>query len=137
MHLLLETKLLKNGYIIIYDNDFQGTLEGNDSFKAWYEDFLLQYPRPQRDNPQLDQNELGQDGFTLEMSETYDNKIKYDLNNFVEYLLTLSNMTVALKTESRDKIFNWLLTSLKPFFNNDKCSFEFGGYIWYIKYNGA
>ncbi len=122
--------------IVIYDNNILGEMENNTSFSHWYENvFLTKYPKPPRDESPLEEELLSKYGFELEHEEQYTNKIVFSLERFISYLLTQSNITVALNkaTINKEKVISWLESSLIDYFGSTEKVLLFGGYIWFIR----
>jgi SAM-dependent methyltransferase len=128
------------GFVVIYDNDIIGVMEEDNLFEKWYRSaYLEKFPRPPRDESPILEKEAAGYGFNLEFSENYTNQIQFKMNDFLKYLFTQSNITSALdkKLEAAENIKKWLSSSLSPFFNSQKKSIRFGGYIWYLKKKAA
>ncbi len=77
--------LKSQGYIVIYDNDILGEMVGEPSFTYWYHNiFLNVYPRPPRNESLLENELLNRYGFKVEYSERYTNRIRFNLECFIE-----------------------------------------------------
>ena len=121
-----------DGYVVIYDNDNLGVMEKDNRFEKWYRNaYLEKFPRPPRDESPILEKEAAGYGFELEFCENYTNKIQFEMNNFIKYLFTQSNITSALdkKLEEAGNVKKWLSSSLSPLFNSQEKSIKFGGYI--------
>ncbi len=124
------------GWVVIYDNVFRGTMQGHSGFGAWYaEQFLSRYPKPPRDERPITTAECSEFGFSFAHSEVYTNEVSYSLGQFVEYLLTLTNLSVPLaqSLETEASAREWLRGGLGRFFNGEPKTLEYGGYIWYLQ----
>lgn len=128
--------LCSSGWIVVYDNVFMGTMRGQSSFATWYaSQFLSRYPRPPRDERPLKGEECSGFGFQFVHSAAYTNEIAYSLDQFIDYLLTLTNLTVPLAQgrETEVSAREWFRGGLATFFGSGSQGLEFGGYIWYLQ----
>ena len=128
--------LCPEGWIVVYDNVFMGVMRGQPSFGTWYTgQFLSRYPRPPRDERLLTGEECTGFGFQFTYSETYTNEVAYSLDQFIDYLLTLTNLSVPLAQglETETSAREWFRGELSPFFRGASQGLEFGGYIWYLQ----
>lgn len=133
-----EAKRILNAdsFVVVYDNNILGIMEEDDRFETWYRDsYLKKYPKPPRDESPITREEAVGYGFEFVHSEDYTNKVKFTLDGFIDYILTQSNITVALEkeTEGADAIREWFASSSAPFFQSAERTLMFGGYIWYLK----
>lgn len=130
-------RVLKDeNYVVIYDNDILGIMQEDKRFEGWYSDeFSGRFPRPPRDESPLLKEEAMEYGFEFEKTEDYTNPIQFDLNSFIKYLFTLSNITSVPEHEAgrAAHIQEWLNGALAPFFAFSRKTIIFGGYIWYLK----
>lgn len=128
--------LCSAGWIVVYDNVFMGAMRGQPGFATWYTDrFLSRYPRPPRDERPLTGEECSGSGFQFVHSATYTNEVVYSLDQFIDYLLTLTNLSVPLAQgrETEVSAREWLRGGLASFFGGGFQGLEFGGYIWYLQ----
>jgi SAM-dependent methyltransferase len=128
--------LCSAGWIVVYDNVFMGAMRGQSGFATWYADqFLSRYPRPPRDERPLTVEECSGFGFQFVHSATYTNEVAYSLDQFIDYLLTLTNLSVPLGQgrETEASAREWLRGGLATFFGGGSQRLEFGGYIWYLQ----
>ena len=127
--------LQPGGSVIVYDNTILGIMKEDDRFSTWYEkDYLTRCPKPPRDESPMTPQEAAEYGFEFKTSETYTNETSFTFEAFIDYILTQSNVTVALKTDSEDEndLKQWIRSSLLPFFEDKQRTLRFGGYIWYL-----
>lgn len=128
--------LKKDGLLVVYDNYLSDEMTANPKYQPWFrESFLTRYPTPPRNWPSfLPENSID-DGFSMIFHEVIENTISFSLDEFVDFLLTLTNVIAAVEggkedvTESR----KWLADSLRPFFKPG-CSedFTFSAPIWIL-----
>ena len=113
-------------------------MQGQSGFGEWYaKEFLLRYPKPPRDERPISVEECSQYGFRFSSSETYTNEITYSLEQFIDYLLTQSNLSVPLAKglETEATVRGWLRGSLPSFFKDEPKTLAYGGFIWYLQIN--
>jgi SAM-dependent methyltransferase len=131
-----EAKMILShgGFVIIYDNNILGIMEEDRNFEDWYLNrYLKKFPKPPRDESPITKEEARGYGFDFDHSETYTNNVAFSIDGFMDYLFTQSEITVALENKKSEQIRNWLARSLTPFFQSQKRTLLFGGYIWYLK----
>lgn len=125
-----------DGWIIIYDNNILGEMEGGLGFSEWYNgEYSLKYPKPARKEQPLSRSALQESNLTLFKADEYTNSIRYSKDGFVRYIMTQSNITAAIKEHrySRKDIELWLSNKLDPIFGKEERNIVYGGYIWYVK----
>lgn len=128
--------LQQRGFIVVYDNTILGIMEENDDFETWYKtEYLRKYPKPPRNESPLTPEETLEYGIEFLNSENYTNEVKFTLDSFIDYILTQSNITIALKNGTKDisSMRAWFASSLMPFFGSEEKTLRFGGYIWYLR----
>ncbi|MCP4180852.1 MAG: class I SAM-dependent methyltransferase [bacterium] len=128
--------LREEGVVVVYDNYMLGMMEENDRFETWYTDkYLTKYPKPPRDESSISNEEATKYGFEQINSETYTNKVKFTLDNFIKYLFSQSNIVTLLNNQKKDResIRKWFISSLISIFGSGEKRLIFGGYIWYLK----
>ena len=128
--------LKANGWLILYDNFITEHMRENVAYTAWYqEQYLSRYPKPPRDETPLTQPECERYGFHFSQ-ETYTNEFAWSKDEYIEYMLTLSNVIVAVDmgNEALSDARRWMQKTLAPIVpEGQKGTFLFGGYIWYMK----
>ncbi len=128
--------LQKQGWVILYDNFITDQMKECDDYTQWYrEDFLLRYPKPPRDETPLNPSECEEYGFRFSQ-ETYTNELVWSRDEYIEYMLTQSNVIVAVDmgNETLAEARAWMHTTLTPVIpDGEKRTFLFGGYIWYLQ----
>lgn len=131
-------RLLRHrGWLVIYDNFFSADLRGNPGFKAWFTSTYLQhFPSPPRDNQPLDDRSAKQAGFQLLAQDSYANVVVFDREQFVDYLLTQTNVLAAIERgeSTLDDARAYLTTEVSPHVPSpEPRAFDFGGPITYLR----
>ena len=127
-----------SGWLVVYDGAEQGAMAGEPAFRDWYrERYLARLPRPPRDESILSDEEARGAGFRATQRQTYALEWPFDLGAYVEFMLTQSNVTDAVREgrESVDGVRGWLCDSLAPLFGEGERGLLFGGYIWILERN--
>lgn len=125
-----------NGWLIIYTNGFQSSMQENPEFRHWGEEiYLSHYPIPPRNHQPLTSATIQQYGLSYIGKETYTNEVMFSPQELANYLMTQSNVIAAVEqgTESAENVYGWLLNELRPLFPISKGTFIFGGSIEYIQ----
>ena len=128
-------RVLKDrGWLVVYDGAEQGAMAGRPGFARWYGDhYLKKYPRPPRDERPITADEAALGGLDLVRSEDYTLEWPFDLESYVAFMMTQSNITAAVERgRTADGIRADLLASLKSHFGTER-RLLFGGYIWYLR----
>ncbi|CAB1060769.1 hypothetical protein D1BOALGB6SA_5536 [Olavius sp. associated proteobacterium Delta 1] len=130
-------RILKdNGWVIIYENFITEDMHDNPAYTRWYqEQYLTRYPKPPRDESPLTLSECGSYGFNIINDEPYSNDIIFSLDEYIDFIMTQSNVIVAIDTgkEAAAGVKMWMHTALGPLLPEKKGTFVFRGYIWYLK----
>jgi SAM-dependent methyltransferase len=130
-------RVLKDGgWVIIYDNTITDHVPGCPAYTRWYhEQYLVRYPKPPRDESPFTPSEADAYGFRLVHSEDYTNELQWPLDQYVEFMLTQSNIIAAVDmggqplAEARD----WMYSTLSARMSEPSTTFVFGGYVWTIQ----
>jgi SAM-dependent methyltransferase len=130
-------RVLKNqGWLIIYDNTITDQMPGCPAYTRWYhEQFLVRFPKPPRDESPFTPPEAHAYGFRLVHSEDYTNELSWSLDQYVDFMLTQSNIIAAVDmggqplSEARE----WMHTTLSAVIPRTPATFVFGGYVWTIQ----
>jgi SAM-dependent methyltransferase len=128
--------LKEQGWLIIYDNFITEHMRENTAYERWYQDeYLQRYPKPPRDETPVSQAECDLYGFHFSKAEDYTNEITWSLDEYIDFLVTQSNVIVAVDTgnESLQDVKTWMRTTLAPLLPQQKGTFIFRGYIWYLQ----
>ena len=128
--------LKEQGWVILYDNFITDHMRESDAYTQWYqEQFLSRYPKPPRDETPLTPSECEGYGFHFS-EEEYTNELAWSRDEYIEYILTQSNIIVAVDmgNETIAEAREWMhgtLASIVP--DGEKGTFLFAGYIWYLQ----
>ena len=129
--------LRPRGWLVIYDNFFSANFRGNPAFKPWFNSTYLQrFPTPLRDNQPLDDRSAKQAGFQLLAQDSYANVVVFDREQFVDYLLTQTNVLAAIERgeSTFDDARAYLSTEVSPYVpSSEPQAFDFGGPIAYLR----
>ncbi len=129
--------LRPGGRLVIYDNYFSGTMEGNEAFRRWFrEEYLARFPSPSRGELSFGEADTEAAGFRLLGRELYENELKFSVEGLVDYLTSHSNVIAAVEggQERIEDVKSWLAEKLTPFYrNNLEATFLFGGPIWFLE----
>lgn len=113
--------LKDSGRLVIYNNGFLGDLTEEPEFRNWNrEQYLIRYPTPHRTNRPIENDWVRQFGFVLEDRESFETGISISHLQFVNYLLTQSNVIAAVEQgiEELDDVANWIHTETYNFFED-------------------
>ena len=84
--------LRSSGWLVIYGNGFQSTMQENSAFQHWNEQtYLARYPIPPRNNQPLTPTEARNFGFCFIGKEAYTNAVMFSPQELANYLMTQSN----------------------------------------------
>jgi len=129
--------LRPQGWLVVYDNYFCTRMEENRAFQAWGRDhYLTKYPSPPRASVGFSAEDVEQVGFHFIGQEDYQNFVQFSLETLVDYLVTQSNVIVAVEggKEKIEDVRCWLTENLAPFFaGRAEATFMFRGPIWYLR----
>lgn len=128
--------LKEKGWGIIYDNFITEHMNENLAYTQWFqEQFLFRYPKPPRDETPLTHSECERYGFHF-TQEAYTNELAWTREEYIEYMLTQSNVIVAVDmgNETISDARKWMHFTLGPILpDRGKRTFQFSGYIWSIQ----
>lgn len=107
-------------FVVVYDNANRGIMRGNGGFSEWHaKTFLKEYPKPARDESPITPEEALDHGFEFVRSEEYANDVIFSEDEFVDFLCTESNVTIALNSGENDRrLRERVRASLLPFFED-------------------
>jgi SAM-dependent methyltransferase len=128
--------LKEKGWAILYDNFITEDMHDNPAYTRWYqEQYLIRYPKPARDESPLTLSECDSHGFHITRDEPYTNDIVFSLDEYIGFIMTQSNISVAIDTGKEDAagVKMWLHNTLGPLFPEKKGRFIFRGHIWYLQ----
>ena len=93
--------LKQAGWVVIYDNFITAQMRENTAYTEWYQNqYLSRYPKPPRDETPLTPAECQKYGFQFSQ-ETYHNDLVWSRDAYIDYMLTQSNMIVAVDMAKR------------------------------------
>jgi len=128
--------LKEQGWVILYDNFITEHMREDIAYTQWHqEQFLSRYPKPPRDETPLTPAECEGYGFHFSQ-EAYTNELAWSRKEYIEYMLTQSNVIVAVDmgNETLSEARQWMHATLAPIVpEGEKGTFLFGGYIWYMQ----
>lgn len=136
----LSRLLAEGGWIVIYDNNIRGEMRDVPEFAEWYRDTLLaRYPRPPRNESEIEPDEVRPHGLEIRSTEDYANDVSFSLDRFVSYLFTQSNLSTVVNRQPQRaaSIDGWLRASLAEFFGDVTRTLLFGGYVWFLEKRGS
>ena len=126
----------ENGILLIYDFWITNRMKLSDDFTNWWDqNYLLNYPKPFRNEEIWKQEEVKTEGFTLLKQNEFDLEFEFDLDGFIKFMLIQSNVNAKIEGEGKklEEVKEWFYESLKPIFKNEKKILIFHGYSWYLK----
>jgi ubiquinone/menaquinone biosynthesis C-methylase UbiE len=131
-------RVLKPGKcLIIYDSFFDGKMLDNEAFDDWYPQiYNVKFPPPKRNDSYNWSNEnLRTKNFEMLTEQKCNYHIEFTLDQLVLYLTTQSNITAQVEQgfTSYEAAEIWLYQQLEPFFIAKRSTFQFGGWIKYLK----
>src|SRR5262249_7923954 len=86
------------GWLVMYGNGFQRTMQANPAFHHWNEEiYLARYPLPPRNHQPLTPTEARQYGFCPMGKETYTNEVVFSPQELANYLMTQSTIIAAVE----------------------------------------
>lgn len=124
------------GWLVIYNNGFRAEMRENPSFDQWMRrDYGARYPEPPRHSSPLTSEDAETHGFRVLGRERYTNEVIFTPDELVNYLITHSNVIVAVEGGhgSEDDARAWLTASTAPLFPTPTGTFLFGGPIIFLQ----
>ncbi len=132
--------LKPRGWLVIYNNLFFATMQGNPDFKPWITStYVKRFPTPPRNNQPLDDQMADRSGFHLVKQESYTNVVYFNRQQLIDYLLTQTNVIAAIERgeSTLHDARAYLTTEISPFFtSSEQQAFDFGGPITYLRKAG-
>lgn len=131
-HVLKDT-----GWLVVYDNYLSDEMTDNPASQWWFRDvYLKRYPTPPRNWPAFNPEDAEKDGFFVANSEVIKNTISFSLEDFVSFMLTLTNVIAAVEGGLEDVAdsASWFTKELRPFFPDGEGAqnFTFTAPIWFL-----
>ncbi len=130
-------RVLKNGaWLIISNNGFRGRMKEKPEFEQWITQvYEKHYPTPSRNSAPMTPEFAQQHGFNFPYQEDYQNEVQFTVEELAAYLVTQSNVIAATAqgNEKVEDVYDWLITQTRSFFQSEKVTFPFSGFIWYLQ----
>ena len=130
-----EKILNNNGLIVVYDFWITDRMNNKPEYTKWYqEEYLKMFPKPYRKEFVWNQEDLT-DAFKMENRITYDLTYEFSLDEFVDFMMIQSNVNEKIESKvfSIVEVRNWMISGLRPIFEDKKRTLIFEGYNWYIR----
>lgn len=126
--------LRPRGWLVIYENFFEGQKHLNADLAGWFERYYKTHPSPSRNRTPFTNEEAQKAEFAFLARETYQNTWSFGLEGFVAYLLSQSNAVTAISSRrySAETLKLKLTQQLEPFFDGEE-TFPFAGFIWMLR----
>ncbi|SRR6266487_483627 len=130
-------RVLKNGaWLIISNNGFRGRMKEKPEFEQWITQvYEKHYPTPSRNSAPMTPEFAQQHGFNFPYQEDYQNEVQFTVEELAAYLVTQSNVIAATEQGNGkvEDVYDWLITQTRSFFQSEKVTFPFSGFIWYLQ----
>lgn len=127
--------LRPRGWLVIYENFFEGRRQPNPVFANWLEDHYEAHPAPPRDRTPFTDDDAHKAGFSFSDRLSYENTWSFGLDGFVNYLLSQSSAVASVERgqTSADELRLELNEQLEPFFGGGEATFSFAGFVWILR----
>jgi SAM-dependent methyltransferase len=132
--------LRDDGWLVIYNSGFLGQLHGEDDFAQWHGSvYLARYPTPPRSQSDVTEEFVRPFGFALVQKETHDQEISMSRDQFVNYLLTQSNVIAVVEqgTECLEDVAQFLVQGVAPFFGGQRRILKWQSHIDFLRVRGG
>jgi len=133
-------RILKaNGWLVIYENNFTGKMEGNDYFKKWVDEvYLGNFPSPPRNkNYDWSAETIKFKGFSIAIQDEFENGACFNKRQSISYFTSQSNIIAAIENKryTYEETDQWLSGELAPYFENEEIvhTFLFVNRIKYLQ----
>lgn len=137
MFLAEAHRVLKpGGWLMIYNNGFANQMRENPAYEQWMKDnYHVRFPRVPSNWQPLTEADAALHGFQLVRKETYTNDVTFTAEGLARYLMTHSNIIVAIESgrEREEDVLAWLVEGMQPLFSGAQGSFLFEGTIDYLQ----
>jgi hypothetical protein len=127
--------LAVDGRLLVYDFAPGRSFHDSASLDEWFSRFTARYPWPVHEGRALDPEILAQcaTGFRLDGEERFEIGMTLELDFYVEYMMTETNVAFALgKGSLREEIRSWCASSLGAFWGNSERQVVFRGYYAWL-----
>ena len=109
--------LRPDGWVALYDHYFI-RMRGTPGFRDWVGALFERFPLPRRNTQVGDPRAETPPGFELVVDEQWDDDIDMNLEQLVDYQLTISNCVAAVERGTpRGEVRAWLTGSLGDLFD--------------------
>lgn len=127
--------LRPGGWLVVYENFFEGRRHPNSAFVSWLEGYYKAHPAPPRDRTPFTDDDARKAGFSFLERITYENTWSFGLDGFVSYLLSQSSAVASVERgyHSADELRLELIEQLEPFFGGGEATFSFTGFVWMLR----
>ncbi len=127
--------LRPGGWLVIYENFFEGRRHPNPAFVSWLEGYYKAHPAPPGDRTPFTDDDAHKAGFRFSERLSYENTWSFGLDGFVSYLLSQSNAVASVERgyHSADELRLELIEQLRPFFGGGEVTFPFAGFVWILR----
>jgi SAM-dependent methyltransferase len=130
--------LTRDGSLAVYDFSAARSFEDEETpvLGAWFEGFLVRYPRPVSQAIPLSPAILATRarGFRVERGQEFELSLELTPEFYVRYLLTETNVQAAVRRGTPvEDIHSWLTTTLRPVFGGRPRSVVFRGYLAWLR----
>ncbi|HXW77488.1 MAG TPA: class I SAM-dependent methyltransferase [Candidatus Eremiobacteraceae bacterium] len=129
--------LERRGWLIVFGDRCRWRYPGDAKRRlaAWSSLYLERFPPVPRYHHNVRAKAAARGGFAIAATERFVYRIPFSLDDFVEYLTTVSNViAIAASRSSRLREARaWLRTSLRPIFAGRPLEIEFGCSIQYLR----
>jgi SAM-dependent methyltransferase len=119
--------LLQSGWLVIYNSGFLGELEEEPEFGRWYREcYLSRYPWPPRSPTNVSADFAHRCDFAFIRTETVRQAIPMSGEQFVNYLLTQSNVIAKVEqgAERLEAVAQFLRNAVAPYFHSETRSLQ-------------
>ena len=116
------------GWLAIYNIAFRGVLVEHPEFAAWYRNaFLRRFPNPPRNSRPITAEGMASHGFQLAAQDVWRAAVPFTPTQFVKYLLSQSNVTVAVdQTDlSFEQVEAWIWSETAAWFAIEPVTADF------------
>lgn len=132
--------MAKNALLLIYDFWISDQMLKNDAYTDWFHNlYLNSFPKPPRKEDIWHQSDMP-DEFVIKKQVTYQIQHEFDLDSFVRFMMTQSNVHMQIKyhQKTEPEIYSFLHQTLSPIFHGTMFhgtsqTLIFDAYSWYIE----
>lgn len=129
--------LRAGGWLVAYDNYFEGESKETDAFQHWHREvYHAKYPIPPRGTVSLTDEDAARGGFQLLQQELRQHVMRFSLKALIDYLVSQSNVIAAVEGggEKIEEVRVWMRECLEPYFGRaSEAEFLFNTPIWFLQ----